>query len=122
MIIIHVIINANNGCPIIRLPVRRDRRHREWDSVAVDETREARRRIGPHPESLEGERVCASDGLQRIEPPPHLKSAEVKQLVGNDRTADAGAELMLRIPLAERRRRRLIRRELEMRIAESVAE
>src|SRR5437773_5652810 len=122
MIIIHVVVDAHDRRAILGLPIRGDGRNRQRNAISADETLEARRGVGLHAEPLERERIGAGDRLERIEPPSHLKGAEVKELVLNDRTADAAAELMLRVALTEGRRRGLIRRPLQMRIAQRVAE
>src|SRR5690348_2234116 len=120
MIIIHVVIDADDRGAVVRLPVGGNRRDRQWNPVSADEIAESVRRIGLHAEPLERQRVGGGDRLQRIESPTDLKRAEVEQLVLNDRTANAAADLMLRVALTESGRCRLIFRELEMRIAQRV--
>src|SRR3954470_13066561 len=122
MIIAEVIVHPYDRRPVVRLAVGRDGRDREGNSVRADDVAESICRIRLHPEALQCERIRCGDGLQRIESPAKLNGAEVEQLVWYDRAADPAADLMLRVALPEGRRRRLIVRELEMGVAERVAQ
>src|SRR5205814_4930622 len=94
VIITQVVIDAHDRRAIVGLPVRRNRRHRKRNAVGANEITKARFRARLHAGALQRERISAGNRLQWIEPASYLKGGEVKQLVVDDRAADATAELM----------------------------
>src|SRR5689334_17077445 len=84
MIIIQVIIHADDRRAIIRLAVSRNRRNRKRNAVRADDVPKAVRGVRLHTEALEREWISRGDGLQRIEAAPELYRTEVEELVRND--------------------------------------
>src|SRR5262249_57982333 len=97
VVVAHVIVDANDRRAVVGLALRRNRRQGKGHTEPVDETLKASRGVRLRAESFERERAGRGDGLERVEAAPQLESAEVEELVRDNRAADAARELMLRV-------------------------
>ncbi len=85
--------------------VARQCRQRHGDTGRPRQREKARRRIGAHPEPLETERIRRHERGQRLTAPASLQRTEHEQPVGHNRPPHAAAQLVLGVPLVERRLR-----------------